>query len=71
LDHRAKALAFTRELQDGTPVSTITNERINAFFYDDSPSAHAVIESGIRQMRNAGFSLYGAPEAPTPNKTAK
>jgi len=57
-----ETMSLSHELHVNTSAPTLANQRIDKFFYVDTPEARRTVTSGLEQLRNAGFSLYGQPE---------
>jgi hypothetical protein len=46
----------------GFCTAAVTDRYIDKLFYLDVPDTRTQVETGIREFRNAGFSLYGPAE---------
>lgn len=74
--HRAKAerrnmVAVRRDLLLGMPGKLVTDRHIANLFFVDSPEAKALVQSGIHQFRQAGFTLFGPPEHPVNSRDSR
>jgi hypothetical protein len=64
---QADMKALFTDLQSGAPSAKICNDHIQKLFFIDSPETRILVETGIDELRRAGFARFGqnkAPQAP-------